>query len=1474
MAIAGLFTTLGLSKTIHADSNQGFKIHPESFGVSRNVASLNKERTGANAGQWFTAPVSSRVVVDQNTIKFICTVPPESSLVKEDIKEVCLFAKDGDGVEFMLAVGQPTEEIVYDPTGTITLELQVSLADVDLTSIYVFNNTKAVELEGHATDPNAHPEVMETLAKYGITLEAGAYPKTRMGQYIEFPVEFDGTKAAFTHSGVTFTAKYNGTELNGKTIVFDGSKSVDQIRADFNAINYPNTVEHNGTGTEVLPASTKTLSGGTYIVAEKDVVYKDVDGVYKRALADGSPKSRIAGWAKRSEKIVVGQGFADIDTGYPANTPIYLSGTTAGKITNFNTNISIGVSLGDHIYFTGYAGDVSTNVAQEFDAVVTDAAGVGQFPTTQQAIDFVPNNGRILVKKMELVKETIESTNKNLTIVLNDADSGWKRFLGQATIFHIGFSQVPTQGTWRIEWEGQETNDMPWNASASLVQTEFNQLDGHNGFTVAGNFTDGFTFTSDDLQVYTLPTFVYVGRNEIQRFEFSAVPDNGTVRFKFNGQETVNYAFNDSLTQLQQIFDDLSSTINVELTGSFASGFNIEFKGGWLQDGNKEQNLVQAVTDFLYSNGVQVDINGSHTLPINSTVVQKGKTPAANLYIGTDLIDLSVTMLQTGEEVGPDRLMNVNSPILSVTGFGLIDDFREGLVIKSGNNVLQFQARINNTDKPLLTLDKLPTANYDIELPDFAKDIFAELRLTEHPTNKKRAVVSGMDWKLPSGITLSKSLDSLKARFAGAEIDFSLGKVYDADGVTDIGIDFVAPVITPTKWKWYSVNLIISASDPVTNETLCNILVLPAQSEGTTKELAPKAPVDDNPIGQVALRGALGEKEKTIITTIKDAFATPLEGKCFKLYHPTQSVAFFFEDPANTSFIPALALTADRYVKMTTLVNNDFQATVANKIKAYIDADPLFVATVVGNKVTVENTVLGAVTEADMGDTGFFKNIIVKGTNTDATGIDDVSNYNIVQFSTGSGSGAGGVGVGDIFIQDLKSVLDKSYYGYLDTNVFQKNKEKKLSVQGGSYVTTKKHWKLDAGQSFVSIDHIDPDFKSELIDLDKIRLILNYTYDAQDSAPVVEASRDGGTNYQVIPMSTNASGLRTGELQFGAESVLTLIGEHAVSNADSVLAFNNTTRLERAQEFVTHATKTTVLTKLTSYFNKVGSPVGTFQARIVKDNGSGLPSNSPADVMWISSAKAISGLAIGDNTVVFDTGVLVLAPNTKYHIVYFTDTAYKTSWVTGTTELSLRADGSSPAFPVVRSWTGSAWVSSTMASVYKMEGRYLDLRIRITSATNGSGIIGYGVLYGYAEIPAAKLTRDIEIHHFSGDLNKSVFTLTEIVPHPEFLEACLIQTGQVWKYPAFEIQGQNVVFPDLSFKVAGQVLTIRFDQTKGGSYDNSDRNLSLLTENHLGSQSPSLDKSVPGRGIFLRRPDGTLREICLADDDSFVIYST
>lgn len=155
MAIIGLITNVGLAESIEAQNNQGWKIYPENFGVSETKGALDPTRTTANT-MWFTNVISSRVVVNANTIEFICTIPPGATGSIKYANEIYLFAKDQQNNEFLLALAQPEGTILYDPVGATTFRLLINIASIDISSLYQFNYTQATEIDEHNTDPNAH----------------------------------------------------------------------------------------------------------------------------------------------------------------------------------------------------------------------------------------------------------------------------------------------------------------------------------------------------------------------------------------------------------------------------------------------------------------------------------------------------------------------------------------------------------------------------------------------------------------------------------------------------------------------------------------------------------------------------------------------------------------------------------------------------------------------------------------------------------------------------------------------------------------------------------------------------------------------------------------------------------------------------------------------------------------------------------------------------------------------------------------------------------------------------------------------------------------------------------------------------------------------------------------------------------------------------------------------------------------------
>lgn len=164
------------------------------------------------------------------------------------------------------------------------------------------------------------------------------------------------------------------------------------------------------------------------------------------------------------------------------------------------------------------------------------------------------------------------------------------------------------------------------------------------------------------------------------------------------------------------------------------------------------------------------------------------------------------------------------------------------------------------------------------------------------------------------------------------------------------------------------------------------------------------------------------------------------------------------------------------------------------------------------------------------------------------------------------------------------------------------------------------------------------------------------------------------------------------------------------------------------------------------------------------------------------------------------------------------------------------------------------------------------LQVRVTSMSAGGYMLaGVGVLLGN---PTGQIATGLDLtdtKSFDGSTNPTTFAMTKFRPNNK-LKVFLIETGQVFRFGAFTIDGMNVVFPADTFANAGMTYTLLFDMTEGGGFDNSDLNASLLAANHLGAADAGIDRSVAGQGVLLRSPNGTLYEITVRDDGGIDTY--
>lgn len=368
-------------------------------------------------------------------------------------------------------------------------------------------------------------------------------------------------------------------------------------------------------------------------------------------------------------------------------------------------------------------------------------------------------------------------------------------------------------------------------------------------------------------------------------------------------------------------------------------------------------------------------------------------------------------------------------------------------------------------------------------------------------------------------------------------------------------------------------------------------------------------------------------------------------------------------------------------------------------------------------------------------------------------------------------------------------------------------------------------------------------------------------------------SRDGGNEYQAITMDRIGDSTDTfvGTLEFREElDKQTLIEE--ITAADSVADLTGSgTNLRLAQSFTVAASSAQVVKEITLDVTVTGSPVGNLYAQIISDD-TALPSTAVSGILGESDVVDISTLATGEITINMPN---IALPAGTYHLALRTDSAYQAAYVNGVTELAIDTLTTGTG---ASEFDGTTWtaVAGAESLIYAVKGSVMDLRVQIVSGAAARQLAGYGVLYDLSATTFSNQVKYRQVFGFNSVTdNDNEFTLSTFSPDPDLLEVYLVETGQVFKYPAFTFDGNKVVFPVGTFDNGGVSTdyTLVFMQSSGSSYDNSDNNALLLTTNNLGSTDPSVDRSVDGRGIFLRRPDGTLREIAIDDNDNIVIYS-
>jgi hypothetical protein len=483
--------------------------------------------------------------------------------------------------------------------------------------------------------------------------------------------------------------------------------------------------------------------------------------------------------------------------------------------------------------------------------------------------------------------------------------------------------------------------------------------------------------------------------------------------------------------------------------------------------------------------------------------------------------------------------------------------------------------------------------------------------------------------------------------------------------------------------------------------------------------------------------------------------------------------------------------------------------------------------------------------------------------------IANITDTKIFQMVGGGGSGSG-TGNANEFVDEMKIRLFDSYFEYFTPNVIALATNSLIDGSStGTYNLVDNTYDMNNTQFLLSTQMFDAEWLLTEEDSRQIEVITDwYSGSEETSTAQVQVAIDG-TNFEAMTMERLGTTERFRGYKVLAEPAVSNRSEYAAANENSDQELNASTAQARATPF-TLASKSAIR-EITAYLNKVGSPLGTFRVRLVRDSA-GQPSTALTDLIYESAPQNVTSLSAGDNAVVL-SDLKAILPAGTYWLSVITDAAYKTSFITSTTVLRWRANSAGPNASSI--FNGTAWSTSAGVSLtYLLRGHVYDLRVKVISSAASRKLNGYAVFY--AEKITNVVTGDAAIQNFevNGDLDTTEFVVTNFLPDPNRMKIYDTYSHLVYRYPTFELQGNTVRFLAGSFLVPGEKFHLIFDQSEGGGFDNSDVNAALLAANHLGSTDPSIDKSSAGLGIYLRRPDGTLRQIRLDNDDNIIVEST
>lgn len=224
----------------------------------------------------------------------------------------------------------------------------------------------------------------------------------------------------------------------------------------------------------------------------------------------------------------------------------------------------------------------------------------------------------------------------------------------------ITFGAVPTAGTFKLEYNGNKTTALNYNASAGTIQTALRLLAGLGACTVSGTTATSIAITLAGAQVpsplihLTDSTLIISAVADVQTLSFSAVPEIGTFRLKMvdNSDPVVPVVF----LSWPLVFDISAATLQATLRGLFGDA-------GMTVTGNFTDGFViSAVNKAGLFNLISVEDSTLHTFTNEVQRVTFTPAPTAGTY------KLSFKGVETAAIAFDATATNIRDALRAVTG--------------------------------------------------------------------------------------------------------------------------------------------------------------------------------------------------------------------------------------------------------------------------------------------------------------------------------------------------------------------------------------------------------------------------------------------------------------------------------------------------------------------------------------------------------------------------------------------------------------------------------------------------------------------------------------------------------------------------------------------------------------------------------------------------------------------------------------